>query len=167
MSNIIQKWSALKESEQTLLLFGVPLILITILYFYLWVPYHKSIDEMHQKINDTQEEIAWLNKVALQVKQLKSNSPQSSVGSFSGSFINTIDKSINKNRLNKYLSILEKSGKNNVLVKLDKINFDQLIKFVGYIKNRYGILIKTIDVQRTENGKLVNSRLILKKIKVL
>ena len=164
MSNIIQKWSALKESEQTLLLFGAPLILIAILYFYVWVPYHQSIDEMHLQINDTQLEIAWLKKVALQVKQLKSNSPQSSVGSFSGSFINTIDKSINKNRLNKYLSILEKSGKNNVLVKLDKINFDQLIKFVGYIKNRYGILIKTIDIQRNENGKLVNSRLILMKI---
>ena len=162
MSVIIQKWSALKNSERALLMYGVPVILLAILYFYVWVPYNKSISGFQEQIITAQEDIAWLQQIGIQIEQLKSASP-STTGKFSGSFINVVDKSIKQNKLDKYVSLLEKSGEDYVVVKFDKINFDILIKFIGYVKKRYGILVKTIDVQRVEGGSLVNSRLILKK----
>ena len=162
MSVITQKWSALKNSERTLLMYGVPIILLAILYFYVWVPYNKSIAGFQDQIITVQEDIAWLQQIGIQIEQLKSGS-SSTIGKFSGSFINIVDKSIKQNKLNKYVSLLEKSGEDYVVVKFDKINFDILIKFIGYVKNRYGILVKTIDIQRVEGETLVNSRLILKK----
>ncbi|MCW8931069.1 MAG: type II secretion system protein M [Gammaproteobacteria bacterium] len=162
MFAFFQKWSSLKRSEQQLLLYGVPLILIAIIYFYIWVPYNQSIVNLKQQVTSTQEDIMWLTKLSTQIKELKTGTL--SKGSFTGSFINVVDKSIKQNKLNKYVTLLEKSGDDNIVVKYEKINFDQLIKYLGYIKNRYGISIKSIDVQRTNDGKLVNSRFILKKL---
>ena len=76
--------------------------------------------------------------------------------------INIVDKSIKKNKLNKNVSILEKNGADKVVIQFNKIAFDDLIKLMGYITRRYGILIENIDIQRDDNGKLVNSRVILK-----
>jgi len=163
MSSIVQKWSELKSSEQKLLIYGIPLILIAVIYFYLWIPYQKSIASLQQQTQYAQEDIVWLENVAQQIKKLKSGS-SSSVGSFSGSIINTVDKSIKQNQLNKNMTLLERSGNNNVVVKFEKMNFDRLIKYLGYIKSRYGIIIKSIEIQRTDKGHFINTRLILKKV---
>jgi len=146
MSSIVQKWSELKSSEQKLLIYGIPLILIAVIYFYLWIPYQKSIASLQQQTQYAQEDIVWLENVAQQIKKLKSGS-SSSVGSFSGSIINTVDKSIKQNQLNKNMTLL-----------------DRLIKYLGYIKSRYGIIIKSIEIQRTDKGHFINTRLILKKV---
>ncbi|WP_198265611.1 type II secretion system protein GspM [sulfur-oxidizing endosymbiont of Gigantopelta aegis] len=161
MSELMQKWSALKESERTLIMYGVPVILIAIIYFYIWQPYQKSILDVEQKISYAQEDILWLKQVGVQIQQLKRG--VSPVGKFSGSFINIVDKSVKQNRLTKYMKALERSGKDNIILRFEKIDFDQLIKYIAYLKGRYGILIKTIDVQRSDNAKLVNARLVLKK----
>jgi len=163
MSSIIQKWSELKSSEQKLLIYGIPLILVAIIYFYLWVPYQKTIVSLQQQTQYAQEDIIWLEKIALQIKKLKSGS-SSTLGNFSGSIINTVDKSIKQNQLNKNMTLLERSGNSNVVIKFEKMNFDRLIKYLGYIKSRYGIIVKSIEVQRTDDGNFINTRLILKKV---
>lgn len=162
MTLLTQKWMALKSSERSLLMYGIPLIVMALLYFYVWQPYRHSINELRQQISYTQEDIAWLEKISRQIKQLQSTKTTSK-GTFSGSFINIVDKSIKQNRLNKYIRLLEKSGNNNVVVKFDKISFDELIKFIAYLKKRYGIIVKSIDMERTDNEKLLTSRIILKK----
>ncbi|MCP3851939.1 MAG: type II secretion system protein M [Gammaproteobacteria bacterium] len=162
MSSIVQKWSELKSSEQKLLMYGIFLILIVVIYFYLWVPYQKSMASLQQQTQYAQEDIAWLEDMARQIEKLKSGS-SSPVGNFSGSIINTVDKSIKQNQLNKNMTLLERSGNNNVVVKFEKMNFDQLIKYLAYIKSRYGIIIKSIEIQRTDEDHFIDTRLILKK----
>ncbi len=161
MSVIIQKWSSLKKNERLLLLYGLPLILGTVLYFYLWLPYNQSIHAFRQQITTVQEDITWLKQMSLQIKQLKSGAISNA--SFKGSLINIVDKSIKQNKLNKSVNVLEKSGKDNVVVKLDNINFDVLIKLIAYLNTRYGISVKAIDIQRTDDNSKVTSRIILKK----
>lgn len=161
MSEILEKWSALKKSEQSMLTYGFFIISITVLYYYVWNPYNKSIENFEQKILYVQEDIAWLKGVSKQIQQLKSGTTRP-VGSYSGSLINIIDKSIKQNKLDKNVSLLEKSGTNKVVIQFTKIPFDDLIKIMGYFKNRYGILVKNITIQRSENEKLVNSRVTLK-----
>lgn len=162
MSEILQKWSALKKSEQTMLTYGSILVFIVIVYFYVWTPYQKSINDFKQKIVHTQEDIHWLKSISVQIKQLKASNT-TPIGSFSGSLMNIVDKSIKQNKLNKQVSLLEKSGSDKVVIQFTKIHFDDLIKIMGYIKTRYGILVKNINVQRADDGRLVNSRIILKK----
>jgi len=161
MSELVQKWSVLKKSEQSIIIYGLLAILIAALYFYAWVPYNKSIKSFQQKIAYVQEDIIWLKSISMEIEQLKSASVKSA-GTYSGSLINIVDKSIKKNKLNKNVSLLEKNGADKVVIQFNKIAFDDLIKLMGYITRRYGILIKNIDIQRDDNGKLVNSRVILK-----
>jgi len=161
MSELFQKWSELKKSEQSIIIYGLLVILIAALYFYAWVPYNKSMKGFQQKIAYVQEDIIWLKNISMEIEQLKSASVKS-VGTYSGSLINVVDKSIKKNKLNKNVSLLEKKGADKVVIQFNKIAFDDLIKLMGYITRRYGILIKNIDIQRDDNQKLVNSRVILK-----
>ena len=163
MNSLTQKWMALKSSERNLLLYGMPLIFIAVIYFYVWVPYQHSVSQLQEQIVFAQEDIIWLEKVSRKINQLRITN-SASTRKFSGSFINTIDKSIKQNRLNKYTRLLEKSGKDNVVVKFDKISFNELLKFIEYLKKRYGIIVKTIDIERTENDKLLSSRIIFKKM---
>jgi len=112
------------------------------------------------KIVHAREDVVWLETMSKKIKQLKTGS-NISVGSYSGSLINVIDKSIKQNKLNKKVSLLEKSGSDKVVLQFNKISFDKLITLMGYIKKRYGIVIKNIDINRSDNDKLVNSRIIL------
>lgn len=160
MSEMLQKWSALKKSEQSMLIYGLLVVLLTMSYFYLWTPYKKSINDTQEKISHAREDIVWLETMSKKIKQLKTGS-NTSVGSYSGSLIDVVDKSIKQNKLNEKISLLEKSGSDKVVIQFNKIPFDELIKLMGYIKKRYGILIKNIDVKRSDNDKLVNSRIIL------
>lgn len=154
---MLQKWSALKKSEQSMLIYGLLIILLAVLYFYIWTPYKKSINDTQEKIVHAREDVVWLEAMSKKIKQLNTGS-NSSVGSYSGSLIDIIDKSI---KLNKKVSLLEKSGSDKVIIQFNKISFDKLITLMGYIKKRYGIVIKNIDVNRSDDDKLVNSRIIL------
>ena len=163
MSDLKQKWSALKNSERNLIIYGSVFVVISISYFYVWQPYNLLINNYRQQILYTQEDIGWLKQVSVQIKQIKSGS-SAKTGSFSGSFINTIDKSIKQNRLHKFVSTLEKSGGDKVVVQFNKVSFNTLIKWASYIKTRYGVVTKNIDLKRDDNMDLINARIILKKI---
>ncbi|MCU7940925.1 MAG: type II secretion system protein M [gamma proteobacterium symbiont of Bathyaustriella thionipta] len=160
MSEILQKWSALKKSEQTMLIYGGLSVLISGLYFYIWVPYQQTIHALEQQISHSQGDLVWLNAQARQIKLLKSSAAPS-VGSYSGSLMNVMLQSIKQYKLNKQVSLLEKSGTDKVVLQFNQIAFDDLIKLLGYLKKRYGIVVKNIDIQKTDNGKWVNSRVIL------
>ncbi len=98
MSELFQKWSELKKSEQSIIIYGLLAILIAALYFYAWVPYNKSMKGFQQKIAYVQKDIIWLKSISMEIEQLKSASVKSA-GTYSGSLINVVDKSIKKNKL--------------------------------------------------------------------
>ena len=161
MSEIQQKWATLKKSEQQMIMYGLICIIITLIYFYAWKPYNEMINNYRQQILYTQEDISWLKQVSGQINQLKSGTT-STIGSFNGSLINIVDKSIKQNRMEQYVGVLENSGDKSVVIQLNKISFNQMIKWTGYIKKRYGILVKNIDLNREGDTELVNARIILK-----
>jgi len=162
MSELKQKWLALKSSERRMAIYGLLLISISIVYFYAWKPYTQLINHYQQQILFTHEDMTWLEQVSRQIQQLRTGSAVA-IGEFKGSFIDVIDKSIKQNRLNKFVGVLENSGSDKVLVQFNKVSFNALISWVAYIKKRYGILVKNIDVQRDADTDKVNARIILKK----
>lgn len=162
MSELKEKWLALKKSEQQLILYGFIIIILVMAYFYVWQPYKQSLNNLNENIINTQKDIIWLKQISGQVKELKS-AKLLDLGSFEGSLINTIDKSIKQHRMMNQVSLLENSGSNRVVVQINKISFNTLIKWLGYIKKRYGILVKSIELNKEEQSQLINAHLILKK----
>lgn len=162
MMQIYEKWLLLKKSEKAMLSYGLLCIAVTALYFYVWKPYDQKMEFYQQQTRAVQNDINWLMQINAEVKQLRTLS-NDSVGTFKGSMINTIDKSLKQNQINKTVSLLENSGNDNVVVQLNKINFNVLLKWIGYLKKRYGILVKNIEVKKESETSLVNARVILKK----
>jgi len=163
MHDLKQKWSALKNSERKLILYGSIFAVIVVFYFYIWLPYSKLMDSYRLHTLSAQEDISFLKQASIQIKYLKQGS-LSPVASFKGSFINTVDNSLKQNGLNKFVGLLENSGGDKIIIQFNKISFNSLIKWTGNIKKRYGILVKNIDLQRDDTGKMVNARIILKKM---
>jgi type II secretory pathway component PulM len=162
MSELVSRWTALKTSERQIIVFGFTIITLAAIYFYAYQPYHNSIEHARQQIKNNQTDIQWLKEKRQLISQLKKHSGGGAVGQFTGSFINTVDQAIKQYRINAFVSLLENSGKDQVVVHFKKISFNRLITWAGYIKKRYGILVKHIDIQKEAN-ELVNASIILKK----
>jgi len=161
MSDLLQKWSSLESRERSMILYGLFFILFAVLYFYVWQPYNLSINNLQEEIIQKEDDLLWLEEMALQIKQVQSIE-KTTRGSFSGSLINIVDKSIKQKKLNKHVSLLENSSNNKIAIQFNKITFKELIIFIAYIKQRYGILIDSISVKKSTDNARVNSRVILK-----
>ena len=162
MMQIYEKWLFLKKSEKAMIGYGLLCVAATALYFYIWKPYDQKMEFYQQQTRAVQNDINWLIQVNSEVKKLRTLS-NDSVGTFKGSMINTVDKSLKQNQIDKTVSLLENSGNDNVVVQFNQINFNELLKWIGYLKKRYGILVKNIDVTKESETALVNARVILKK----
>jgi len=161
MSKFLHKWSLLKHRERSMIVYGLFFILLATLYFYVWQPYNQSINNMRQEIMQKEDDFLWLEEMALQIKKMYSLE-KTSRGSFSGALINIVDKSIKQKKLNKYVNLLENTSNNKIAIQFNAITFKELIVFVAFVKQRYGILIDSISIKKNADNVHVNSRVILK-----
>ncbi len=157
-----QKLQLLSPQEQRLLFVGSLLIILFSGYFYIWKPYTLMMNDYTQKIQSLQTDIVWLKQIKQQLSQIRLTSSKRSASNRSrtSSLIDSIDKSIKRERIDSYLDSLKKSGNEQVIVVFDSIEFDTLIKWL--INNKKSsIQVQNADIQKTDIKGLVNARLSL------
>ena len=161
MTNIVKKWHTLKNSEKSLLIYGTIVVIVLVLFFYVWKPYVKTINDLKQQINTVQDDRVWLSQVSDKIKQLKKNTTPGKQP-LNGTLISIIDKSLKQNRIMNKVSLIKKSGNKNVIIHFNEIEFDLLVKYLIYTNKRYGVSVKSIDIQRINNTSKVDSKVVLK-----
>ena len=150
----------LSPRDQKLALATASLIIITLFYTMIWEPIHQDMEYQQQDQITQQEIYTWMRNAQSEVmtlrqsgdtrgETLKTNSPVSIV----------VEQSANTSGLKKYISKIESSGKNSAQIKIAAISFDQMLLWINTLKTRFGILVSSAKIERTNKVGLINARL--------
>ncbi|WP_177420594.1 type II secretion system protein GspM [endosymbiont of Lamellibrachia barhami] len=74
--NIIQWLSSKTPQERIALIGGVATPVLLLAYLLFWLPFAQEIDKQSRQLKDRQENLAWMQKAAGEVMQLRSEAVQ-------------------------------------------------------------------------------------------
>ena len=75
-----------------------------------------------------------------------------------------VDSSAKRSKIRKPIQRIEPEGKNGVKLWIENVDFDTLVRWLGDIERRHGVLVKRATITRHEQtAGRVNSRLSLER----
>lgn len=154
----------LSPRDQKLAIITIALLVITLFYTMIWEPIHDDLAYQKQEQKIQQDIYVWMKNAQIEVesirksgnstgKIIKENSPVSIV----------IEQSANTSGLKQYISKIESSGKNSAQIKIEDASFDQMLLWINTLNTRYGILVSSAKIERTNKEGVINARLTLKR----
>lgn len=153
-------FQALSARDQKLAIATAVLLLCTLFYVGVWEPLHQDLERQQQRKQSQQEIYLWMQDAANQVKTLRASSGgKSKIVKRSSPVSILTEQSARTANMKKYISKIESSGKNTTQVKLDDASFDQMLLWINTLKTRYGILIASAHIERSEKSGLVDARI--------
>ncbi len=154
-------FNSLKPREQIFLIVGAIFLVLAFLYWIIWEPFSKNVDSMELTVIQQQATLAEMRKIAAEVEQLRKKSSAPTANTQGQSLLTLIDSSAKKRNLGSALKRVEPVGDNKVRVRMDKANFNDLIRWLGYLQQNYGILTASITLDTQKESGRTNARLVL------
>ncbi|WP_102798595.1 type II secretion system protein GspM [Bowmanella denitrificans] len=158
MKQIMEKFKALSEREQRLVLAAAAVLAVLLFYFLVWSPLNQSIARNQAAIASQQELLTWVQKNANRVQQLKGSASKSS--KFNGSLTQAVNQSAS--RVNISIARMQPQGE-ELQVWVDEAPFNQVVAWLQGLE-QMGIVIMDADFAETANtGQIRIRRLQLSK----
>lgn len=158
MKQIMEKFKALSEREQRLVLAAAAALAVLLFYFLVWSPLNQSIARNQAAIASQQELLTWVQKNANRVQQLKGSASKSN--KFNGSLTQAVNQSAS--RVNISIARMQPQGE-ELQVWVDEAPFNQVVAWLQGLE-QMGIVIMDADFAETANtGQIRIRRLQLSK----
>ena len=151
------------QSQQRTVLFGLLIVGVTVGYFLGWAPFEQAYTELSERIQAQQKTLVWMQQTAVEIQQLRAQSNRVTNSTNTASILSLIDKSIAQSALVEANRRVEPKDEQMVQVSFDKIQFNQLLIWLGQLDQQYQIEVKTLNVIRQSPTDLVNVRLVLQR----
>ncbi|NJN46419.1 MAG: type II secretion system protein M [Candidatus Competibacteraceae bacterium] len=156
-------WKNLSLRERGLIGGGGGLLAMLLGYALLWLPFQDQITSLREAVAVQRTELAWMQQAAAQVRRLEreavtGRSPARQQGR---SLLIVVDQAAKTAGLETAIKQIEPQGNDQLRIQLEQVGFDQLIGWLGALRQEHAITtINGILDRQTGNG-LVNARLIL------
>lgn len=158
MKQIMEKFKALSEREQRLVLIATLVLAALLFYLLVWSPLNQSIARNSAAVADQQELLSWVQKNANRVQQLKGSTSQGA--KFNGSLPQAVNQSAS--RLNISIARMQPQG-DELQVWVDEAPFNQVVAWLHNLE-QMGITILDADFAETaRTGQIRIRRLQLSK----
>ncbi len=151
----------LKPRERIFLISGAVFLILAFLYWIIWEPFSKSVDSMELTVIQQQSTLSGMKKMAAEFTELRKKASPSQKNTQGQSLLTLIDSSAKNRKLGPALKRVEPVGDSKVRVRMDKANFNHMIRWLGYLEQNYDILATSITLDKQSESGLVNARLVL------
>mgnify|MGYP003388960495 CR=1 FL=1 len=138
-----EKWQALNQREQYLVLFMSIFIGIFVIYSAIWQPINDSIEEKKAKVARYQELLVWVNDKKIEYNRYAS----ASRGKSSASLSNVINTSASQYKIS--IARIQPKG-SEIMVTIDEVAFNTLMDWLKTMAINDGVTIKAIDLARSD-----------------
>lgn len=158
MNSIKQKFLALTEREQRLVIISVIVVVLGAFYWGIWSPLNKGISQQQQLVENNKKLAAWVEQQAIRANQLRgaTGTPRQVSGA--------LPQVVSSTSANYSLTIsrMQPQG-DEIQVWLDEAPFNNLIGWLSELEAQ-GVVIKQVDVsEASDAGKVKIRRLVLNK----
>ncbi len=151
----------LTSSERRTLIIAAVVLSVLMLYMIVWKPVFSSDEKLRQQITTEKETLSWMRVASQELKALQGGNSEV-VGRGARSLLSIVDQAARNNKLGLALKRVEPKGENEVRVRLEQASFNDVARWLSQLKNKYGIRVKTITVDRQNASGIANVNLMLK-----
>jgi general secretion pathway protein M len=151
---------ALAPRERLMLGAMAAFIVLAVLYLGVWEPLHAGVARLRQQVTQQRELVGWLNDTAPEIRALRSATHRSAAaGKKDKSLLTVVDKTSKAAGMAGMLKRIQPEGNSAVQVWVSDATFDDMLGWLYRLQNRYGIAVKTVNVDPADQIGQVNGRL--------
>lgn len=151
-------WESLATRERALVSGGLAVTLAVLIYVLVWEPFQVSHRRLQQSVAEQRADLAWMRQVAQDIQRLSGTAQPRSDGR---SLLTVVDQTARAAGLGTALKQITPQGEDKLSARLDAVEFDKLLPWIGTLEREHPIVLINLSVDRTEIPGLVNTRLIL------
>jgi len=145
-------WQQLKSAEQRLVAILGVVVIVFVFFSFIWQPLNENIDKTQQKIARQQSLLTLVQEGTQRYQQAKKNGASTKS---KGSLSSIVNRSAGRNNIS--IARIQLQG-DDLQVWIEEIPFSQLLNWLEFLANKEGLLVKSIDLSRTDVEGVVNVR---------
>lgn len=158
----LREWlSTLAPRERVMVGIAAAFTVFTILYLGIWEPLAIAHATRAENLATARAQANRLETVGAEAQKLRRSGGSPIAVNRSMSLLSAVDQATKSGTLAKPPARLQPEGDAEVKVWLEDINFDGLLRWITELETRYGVSVKTVDIDRESAPGLVNARLSL------
>ncbi|PVZ84716.1 type II secretion system protein M [Serratia sp. S1B] len=144
MNELKRRWLQLQPREQGLLLGCGALLIISLCYYALWLPWQKQTEQWQRTITREKSTVEWMQQQAPRLRQPQTRSAPDESLSLSAA----VAQSAAAQNIN--ISRLQPQG-TGLAVTLEPSDFNQLMLWLSRLEQQYHVQIVALDVTAIAN----------------
>jgi general secretion pathway protein M len=154
------RFEALQPREQVLVAVGALVASLGLIYLALWQPFALMRVHHATELENARSMAARIELIGAQAQQSRPAGGGLVVGA-DVSLLAAVDQASKDGVLGKPLSRVNPDGDNQVRVWVEDVQFDNVVRWMDDLQNRYGVQIDNVAVERRPTAGSVNARLAL------
>ena len=159
LDNVRHWFDSLPPRERVMVSLTAVVVVITLFYIMLWEPVQKGLQQEIEKQRSLQTNLAWMQQAAQQVKALRASGVNTELLGNNTPVSLSIEKTAASSGIKSTLGKLESAGKDSARVRLDNVDFNQMMLWLDTLQNRYGIRASSVTIDQSDKPGLVNARI--------
>lgn len=150
-------WQSISEREQQLSLISAVFLIIAILYWGMWQPLSKQLENSQIKLQRAEQTLRWVESRSKEIVQ--AGGAKKSHSGKKQSLAKVLNRTAKKHNIT-FSRVVNK--KEQVEVWIDEVEFNRFIGWLTNLSNSYGVSVVKSDISNTETqGKVKINRLLL------
>ena len=156
-----QWYAGLNSRERRILIGGAIALIILLIYLLVWEPLVSKRAQLQTSVEAQRNTYVWMQGAASQIKKLSGQNK--AARKHTGSLLGTINKTAKTTLRGAILKRVEEDRQQGVRVWIERVAFDDLMRWLGQIQHQYGIRVSSLVSERHTRSGRVNARLILQR----
>ncbi len=143
LEQLKNRFMALQPREQWIIAVGAVLLLLVATYSLALAPLYKSVNDRNVRVTQKQQDLAWMQSMAPQLRALGTVRP---ISNSNESLVVVIASTAGRANIASSLTGQTPVGNNSVRVRLEGVQFDSLVLWLGMLQSEFGISIDAAEI---------------------
>ena len=151
----------LNPRERNALIVGGIILGVLLIYTVLWKPFSNKVEKLEHSVQEQRALQQWINTASAEAQRLRATKNTNSTMQSTGgqSLLSVVDQVAKQDRLGSALKRIEPEGSTKVRVWIEQAPFDDVVLWMGHLKDTYGVQVTNVSIDRQGSSALVNARI--------
>lgn len=160
-SSLINMLGNLSARERNALIIGGIILGVLLAYAALWKPFSNKVEKLEHTVEEQRALQQWINTASAEAQRLRAtkNTNSTMQNTAGQSLLSLVDQAAKQDHLGTALKRIEPEGATKVRVWIEQAPFDDVVLWMGNLKNAYGAQVTNVSIDRQGASALVNARI--------
>lgn len=159
-------YRSLSQRDRKLVWMAGTLLVLLVIYLAVVQPLASSYDGLHSRVVSNRKVLQWIDHNGPVLRRLEARTPGGSgpkTSPTSGSLFTVVSESVQNSPIASSVRQLRRAGAGRVTISLSRVPFDALIRWLGHLSYRHGVVVTRASLTRGSAPGTVNASLRLKR----